>query len=509
MFPHFSKLVNMSVMSVAGLYCWQTPLVQSLPISSYLNNQSINITELPIILSPSEITQIAEEITVRIIASSPASGVLVERNDNIYYVLTVKHAITFNPGEEASLMTHDGQIYPIDTYQVRYFPGDLDLAIVQFTSNRDYPLAKIGNSDLITELNTVYVGGFPEVELAITEPTFQITEGKITGKGNYRDGYGLVYTNLTKIGMSGGGILNKNGELVGIHGLAERYYDGNNRLLEDGFHLGIPINRYVSQLDYIRLASDDIEISLTPTPSDEIAEFQCQNAVVEAIAKIKQGRNVNINLTNIALNEIYRDYPSHYQEGYQFILNGPAAPSILNSPQFLKTISNNLLTQCQSVGVINFHNPSRYQNVSFGLKNNKIAKFECAYSPNKLTNLTWDVYPCRIPEIIYCVFTEPFYNFEINTREKALIIDGMDGNYKTYYSTYSQNFNQEKKEAGYYIFFPDTDYYFSDQYLVIDFNSEGRDQMSERFYPTLGKRYSKKLTMDVYHVGGCYNQKIS
>jgi tetratricopeptide (TPR) repeat protein len=53
-------------------------------------------------------------------------------------------------------------------------------------------------------------------------------------------GYSLIYSNDTLNGMSGGAVLNSNGELVAIHGLENRDDDGR----KNGFNLGIPIERF-------------------------------------------------------------------------------------------------------------------------------------------------------------------------------------------------------------------------------------------------------------------------
>lgn len=207
-----------------------------------------------------QVRDIAKAVTVLVTPqSNSGSGVLIKQDGNSYYVLTAKHVMeSTRAGEEAEVITADGQSHTINTQAILYLSG-VDLALIRFDSDRTYPVASIGNSESATETDTIYIAGFPLPGQAITTPTFTITKGVITGKGQYQRGYGLIYDNVTQPGMSGGPILNGTGQLIGIHGLAE----GENVqgvAVKAGLNLGVPINTI---LDLTPLALQ--QTSPTPT----------------------------------------------------------------------------------------------------------------------------------------------------------------------------------------------------------------------------------------------------
>jgi Flp pilus assembly protein TadD len=88
----------------------------------------------------------------------------------------------------------------------------------------------------------LYVAGFPGMDRAITSSILVVREGKISANSHktFDKGYSLIYSNDTLNGMSGGAVLNNNGELVAIHGVGDRDEDGR----KNGFNLGIPIERF-------------------------------------------------------------------------------------------------------------------------------------------------------------------------------------------------------------------------------------------------------------------------
>ncbi|MFM6252962.1 MAG: trypsin-like peptidase domain-containing protein, partial [Dolichospermum sp.] len=71
------------------------------------------------------------------------------------------------------------------------------------------------------------------------------------------DGYDLLYSNITKDGMSGGAVLDTQGRLIGIHGTVEGEesldFDGEINL---GRSSGIPIKTFLNLVEQAGIDSD-------------------------------------------------------------------------------------------------------------------------------------------------------------------------------------------------------------------------------------------------------------
>ena len=195
-------------------------------------------------LEESAINKIAKQITVRIDGKikefdgkSNGSGVIVEKQGNTYTVLTNWHVVQI-PGEY-TITTFNGDTYQINSTTIKQL-GSLDLAIVQFSSNKNYDKATLGNSSQLTETSRVYAAGWAAPDEICLQSCYRFVDGKITTVlRTYKDGYGLTYSNNIAPGMSGGSVLNQDGVLVGINGRAST----NPEKGTTSFAV-IPINEY-------------------------------------------------------------------------------------------------------------------------------------------------------------------------------------------------------------------------------------------------------------------------
>jgi tetratricopeptide (TPR) repeat protein len=190
--------------------------------------------------------RIAKAITIEIKGvgtNKIGSGILLQRQDNVYTVLTAGHVV--NRGAAFTFKTSDGNIHQSIAGSVRLASSKVDLAIVKFRSNNNYQLATLGTSNSLEIGSPIYVAGFPEASYAIEAGTLNFTEGKIIGnatQGNDQ-GYSLIYSNNTFRGMSGGPVLNEAGQLIAIHGQGDR--DGPAGAgAKTGRNLGIVIERF-------------------------------------------------------------------------------------------------------------------------------------------------------------------------------------------------------------------------------------------------------------------------
>lgn len=202
---------------------------------------------------PGSIQQKAREITISLVQilsdgkrAKAGSGVIIAREDNEYDVLTVAHNLRMEEPEinveyfvkkQLKINTHDRKLYNIIEYSRLKLPplGDLDLAIIRFRSEEDYQTATFLDSqgNPITkgrltprQNDLIYVSGFPQ-----SSDGFRIDSGRFVqfdkpwsqgANGFYLGGYSVIYRGNVEEGMeegmSGGAILNSNGDVIGIHG---------------------------------------------------------------------------------------------------------------------------------------------------------------------------------------------------------------------------------------------------------------------------------------------------
>ncbi|WP_310485543.1 tetratricopeptide repeat protein [Chamaesiphon sp. VAR_48_metabat_403] len=195
--------------------------------------------------TPVEIAKTARAITVLITEpDSVGSGVILQRQGDIYTVLTAAHVVKNKGKVVYKITTPDDRKHDIISSSIRSAPGSIDLAVVKFKSTTNYPLAKLGNCNILESGMDLFVAGFPAATRTINESVFVFREGKVTANSNkiFEKGYSLIYSNDTLPGMSGGAVLNSDGELVAIHGRGDRDDSG----VKTGYNLGIPINRFAT-----------------------------------------------------------------------------------------------------------------------------------------------------------------------------------------------------------------------------------------------------------------------
>jgi tetratricopeptide (TPR) repeat protein len=205
-------------------------------------------------LSISEVDKIAESITVLIKGSDEVgsgSGILIKREGNTYTVLTAQHVVKVQG--TYGVITPDQKSYSLNYSTVKLLPG-VDLAVLTFTSDRSYALAKLGDSATSSRGTSCYVAGFPSTGYALTQPIYSFTKGELAANSNrpLADGYALMYNNSTLRGMSGGPVLNDRGEVIGIHGrgveASAKQSDINPDIavIKTEYNLGIPINTFLT-----------------------------------------------------------------------------------------------------------------------------------------------------------------------------------------------------------------------------------------------------------------------
>lgn len=149
-------------------------------------------------------------IAVKVTANnSSGSGIIIQKKANIYTIVTNRHVV--DRGDKYQIYTGDRNIY---RGNLSHISRHDDLAILQFTSDRHYPVAKVNTAPLQLH-QPLLAAGFP-----FNSDRLEITPGKLLLQAEkpLKQGYQLGYSNKIQKGMSGGAIFNNLGEVVGING---------------------------------------------------------------------------------------------------------------------------------------------------------------------------------------------------------------------------------------------------------------------------------------------------
>lgn len=239
-------IMPLATVSITGLSLWLIHSLISANITVPSNQSSqIPLTDRNLIVEKTKagnsiVEKIAKEVTIRIMGNgSPGSGVIILLNDRIssnqgrktYTVLTCQHVVSSGKQGSYLVLLPDGKSYPA---RVKFTPKlkGLDLALVEFDSDTNYRVVKLGESQQLLPNDSVYAAGFPNyqtIDANRIEDTsnwgkraFRLTAGKVGSVSiaprSLQEGYSLGYTNEVASGMSGGPVFNDRGKLVGING---------------------------------------------------------------------------------------------------------------------------------------------------------------------------------------------------------------------------------------------------------------------------------------------------
>ncbi|WP_354636114.1 tetratricopeptide repeat protein [Planktothricoides raciborskii] len=264
---------------------WGVPVAMLVPPNSN-TGQNRPLTGLA-----AEVDEIAAKITVRIEAETGnGSGVIVAQKKNLlsgntYYVATATHVVENKAKYE--VVTPDGKRYPVNYGKVKRFPG-VDLAVLQFSSRETYPVATLAEYKLgVEERQFVFLSGWPGVKpgspfqreftagRAFSEAGGSV---KVQSASSLVEGYELVYTNLSKKGMSGGPVLDTQGRVIGINAAVE-----GNML---GYSLGVPIRTLVGLASQAGIESEWLKVETVPPR--ELTEQETIDSVIVTVLTLEK-----------------------------------------------------------------------------------------------------------------------------------------------------------------------------------------------------------------------------
>jgi S1-C subfamily serine protease len=194
-----------------------------------------------------------KSITIRIESQGPSgSGVVVAKAGRVYTALTAWHVVEASQRnrEEIYIVLNGSVRVPVDIESLRRI-GLSDMAIFSFSSNTDVPVAAVVMKEKLSAGMSVFVAGW-SLPTRDQDAVLRLIPQSINSisSGATPDGYSISYSGSTPSlpGMSGGPLVNRRGELVGIHGRAERQgvvvYEGVKELAT-ATSLAMPISLYL------------------------------------------------------------------------------------------------------------------------------------------------------------------------------------------------------------------------------------------------------------------------
>lgn len=237
-----------------------------LGLSASMRNIGVSQEQPQVQLEVKQLQKLAQSITVKV--RSPdvlGSGIVINRQGAVYTVLTNNHVLV--AGEPPyQVETPDAKIHPATKLPISL--GDNDLALLQFRSaDTVYAVASLGAGFGLQEGEEVFAAGYPfqywidESPPTMPTPSFQSEEklegfvlrtGKIFSvldralEGGYRVGY----TNDIQKGMSGGPLLNREGEVVAVNGMHAEPLWGNPYIYKDGSEPSLPQREEMSRYSW-------------------------------------------------------------------------------------------------------------------------------------------------------------------------------------------------------------------------------------------------------------------
>jgi tetratricopeptide (TPR) repeat protein/S1-C subfamily serine protease len=252
----------------------------------------------------------AKGFTVRIDSTSGGngSGVIIAKKGNIYTVLTADHVLCENKEESQdaaskpcpdytyTVVTSDGKTRNIEKSTIIRQEG-VDLAVFQFESLDNYPVAEIANYNPNTG-DFVFAAGFPKIgqnpsKWLFSGGTIHDKEGgliqtrqsdlsneqggTLQSVASLEGGYELVYTSITFGGMSGGAVLDSQGRVIGIHGSSET---AGVTEIQLGYSLGIPISTFIGLQERFK-----VKPQLLTTAQPQVSQQQKQE-IIQAITGV-------------------------------------------------------------------------------------------------------------------------------------------------------------------------------------------------------------------------------
>jgi serine protease DegQ len=194
--------------------------------------------------TPEQLQKIAQNITVQVLDNNEGigTGFFIEKKAQVYRILTNDHVLQSDT-KKYQVKTFDGQIYPAKQVFTQLSKNERDLAMLEFSAPKhNYQIAKFGQGKINDQ---VYAAGFPFLfdddnqKNPVKNPVknnFVFNQGKIRFilTKEMKGGYQIGYTNDIQKGMSGGPLINDQGQVIAINGMHAYPLWGDPYIYQDG-----------------------------------------------------------------------------------------------------------------------------------------------------------------------------------------------------------------------------------------------------------------------------------
>ncbi|MUG91535.1 tetratricopeptide repeat protein [Scytonema sp. UIC 10036] len=238
--------------------------------------------------SRQEIAEYANTVTVQVNRppglgpgqASDGSGFIIKREGNTYIVLTCNHVINPSGGPQPTrIRTSDGLSYSINPGSIKSLgtntKGSNDLALLSFTSDKNYPVAELKSPNQARLGTQMFVFGYPvnnDLNRIAENRVYDFQSGTVWQSKDTTlsdGGYSLQYTASTAGGMSGGPVFDVDGKVIGVHGKADTETDVKqlqsgeqlNTTIRPGITAAIPIDTAIALSQQVGLTGLKIDSS--------------------------------------------------------------------------------------------------------------------------------------------------------------------------------------------------------------------------------------------------------
>lgn len=119
----------------------------------------------------------------------------------------------------------------------------------------------------------------------------------------------------------------------------------------------------------------------------------CQDSIIKSKIKIESANTRIINLDKRKHN--YNSYPNGRYMSYSFWIIGPGLSNLISSPRLLSSLSADIISNCNNVGIVSFGLYQSENGVTYGLmKNGAVQKFKCLDADRNRQTDPWGYVSC-------------------------------------------------------------------------------------------------------------------